>query len=131
MWFGRKGSSRRPFGFTEIQRGYQRCVGTTTPFSYEGDSRNTTSEAWRIPAEDGSSTAPVQAPPQPARQLKPRRARRACDEGADGRPGEQRTAVVEFRVNVRAEVEGETDIVGAADDHVDNLEAGPLRIEPH
>jgi hypothetical protein len=49
-----------------------------------------------------------------------------------GRPREEGGTVAELCLDVRAEVEGEPDIVAAAaDNHVGDLKAGHLRIEPH
>ena len=72
----------------------------------------------------GSALASVQAPPQRARQFQPRRPGRGR-----ARPAQDRAGPVELRPHVGAEVEGEADVVAAAD-LVDDVDAARGPVQP-
>ena len=81
-------------------------------------------EPGRIPAEDGSVLAAVQAPAELAWERQP------CPAlGRSGRPAKRSRRAVEFCVNVRPEVEGEADIMATALELIGDLD-GLARLGP-
>src|SRR5258708_1209262 len=75
------------------------------------------SQPGRVPAGNRVGLPSVQAPPQLAWQFQPCRPR--CGGGG---PAQNCTAIVQLRLNVGAEVEGEADLVTAAVDPVDDVD---------
>ena len=78
-----------------------------TPRAQNRQGGNALAQPRGIPAEDGIGLASVQAPAQSARQLQPRPGRTRPVHRQDG------GGAVKLDLDVRAEVEGEPDVVTA------------------
>ena len=113
-------------GFQELQPRGQRRAGHATSATEEAEGGNAPSQAGRIPAEDGVGLTPVQAPPEPGRQFQPRHSRCGC-----GRPAQDRAGPVELHLNLGTEVEGKAEVVAAALDLVDDVDAARRPVQQH
>ena len=83
-------------------------------------------EPGRVPAEDGSVLAAVQAPAELAWERQP------CPAlGRSGRPAKRSRRAVEFCVNVRPEVEGEADIMATALELIRDLDGPRDSVHPN
>src|SRR5580693_1986222 len=79
-----------------------------------------------VPAKDRIGLTLVEAPPQPRRQFQPRRPGCGC-----GGPVQDCAKLFEFRLDVRSEMEGQTDVVAAAVDLIDDVDAARCPVQQH
>src|SRR5690348_7286389 len=79
-----------------------------------------------VPAEDGIGLSPVQAPSQPRRQLQSCRPWCSC-----GGPVQGSAGLFPFRLDVRSEMEGQTDVVAAPVNLVDDVDAARCPVQQH
>src|SRR5262249_42016102 len=98
-------------------------------YAQESKGGNTAPDAGRVPAKDGVGLAPVKAPPQRGRQLQP------CHPGRGERwgcmPAQDRTGPVELGLHLRAEMEGEPDVVAVAGNLIDDVDAARRPVQKH